>query len=865
MENSILRLKRNNALLLVTLFLTMVCSGTLHAQLVVTEASALNGWTADSLVRNILLDNGVTISNAKFNGYNGVINCNGIGIFDTGHSHTNLGIESGLILASGGVSVAVGPNNDEGFSVPTTCGSYYDNDLASIASDDPYDVSVLEFDFVPWDDMLSFNFVFGSEEYMEFVGLGYNDVFGFFVDGINPAGGYYSNQNMALIPGTTDAVSIDNVNENHNSHYYIDNTGGTSIQFDGFTTLIEVNFNVVPMSTYHIKMAICDVGDGLYDSGVFLEAHSFTTNFAYSMMIDDWYYNEIPDNHYFCTNQGIEFNTETNWNYDDVVWYFGDGTSAQGEQVTHAYDADGFYTVTNVLHNPHRDNDSIFLTKEIEVRTLTSEEYATSCGSYYWHGTNYTESGTYTHLVQTPEACDSTFILHLTINAIDTTYLNITTCDEYEWYNTTYTESGVYSHLEQSVGGCDSLVVLNLTIGGSYSSVEEVTECNSYHWRGTTYFESGVYTDFVQTPGACDSTFVLDLTLGHDVQSDTSAVLCNAFTWYGTTYTESGDYPHLLHTALGCDSLLTLHLTIGQNQVHPTEQEMTCENSFTWHGHNYQHSGIYYDTIVGFAGCDDIYVLDLTFVEGYSTSLNETVCDKYDWPSAPGGYLTESGHYRYEGQNQDGCDSIVDLNLTVNYTPSPTPIYPMDTTNTSPHWVVTATEFQFNSYDFQVWDTNPICQWDTVLWSFEEPVPWTLEPFGAKGKHCKMYVLNYVEDTVWLTARVFNQCAPEEGLEQRYWFVSSFYGLEETGSETIGFDVIPNPNDGQMKLVFDHLTGKVDVKVYDMMGSLIDHVQTHNGFDTNELEYSMEGRAKGIYFFVATGKEGTVSKKVIIR
>ncbi len=866
MENNILRLKRNNAILLVTLFWTMVCSGTLQAQLVVTEASSLNGWTADSLVRNILLDNGVTISNAKFNGNDGIINCNNIGIFDTGHSHTNLGIESGLILASGGVSVAVGPNNDEGFSVPTTCGSYYDNDLVSIASDDPNDVAVLEFDFVPWDDMLSFNFVFGSEEYMEFVGMGYNDVFAFFVDGINPAGGYYNHQNMALIPGTTEVVSIDNVNQNHNSHYYINNTGGTSIQFDGFTTVIAVNFNVVPMSTYHIKMAICDVGDGLYDSGVFLEAHSFTTNFSYSMMIDEWYYNEIPANHYFCANHGIEFNTETNWNYDNVVWYFGDGTSAQGEQVTHTYDADGFYTVTNVLYNPHRDNDSIFLSKEIEVRTLTSEEYATSCGSYYWHGTNYTESGTYTHLVQIPEACDSTLTLHLTINAIDTTYLNITTCDEYEWYNTTYTESGVYSHLEQNVGGCDSLLVLNLSIGGSFSSVEEVTECNSYHWRGTTYLESGVYTDFVQTPGACDSTFVLNLTLGHDVQSDTSAVLCNDFTWYGTTYTESGDYPHLLQTALGCDSLLTLHLTIGQNQVHPTEQETTCENSFTWRGHNYQHSGIYYDTIVGFAGCDDIYVLDLTFVEGYSTSLNDTVCDKYYWPSAPGGFLTESGHYRYEGQNQNGCDSIVDLNLTVNYTPSPTPIYPMDTTNTSPHWVITATEFQINSYDFQVWDTNPICQWDTVMWSIEEEqVPWMLEPFGAQGKHCKMYVLNYVEDTVWLTARVFNHCGPEEGLEQRYWFVSSFYGLEETGSETIGFDVIPNPNDGQMKLVFDHLTGKVDIKVYDMMGSLIDDVQTYNGFDTNELEYSMEGRAKGIYFFVATGKEGTVSKKVIIR
>ena len=808
-------MKKIIKLLVITLFLGTLCAGRLYAQLIVTDASTLNGWTADSLVRNILLDNGVTISNARFNGSSGVINCNSIGVFTTGILPTNLGIESGLILATGGVSVAVGPNNDDGFSVPTTCGSYFDDDLASIASDTPFDVAALEFDFVPWDDMLSFSFVFGSEEYMEYVGSGYNDVFGFFVEGINPAGGYYDHQNMALIPGTTEVVSIDNVNLNHNSAYYVDNTGGLTIQFDGFTTVIEVNFDVVPMSNYHIKMAICDVVDDMFDSGVFLEAHSFTTNLSYSMTIDDWIYTEIPENHCFCSNQAVEFNTVTDWHYDDVTWYFGDGTSAQGEQVTHTYSADGFYTVTNVLHNPHRAMDSIFLTKEIEVRTLVSEENVTSCDSYEWYGTTYTESGTYTHVVPAP-------------------------------------------------GTCDSIFILNLEIGNSFSSEQNVTACNSYHWRGTTYTESSTYTDYVQTPGACDSTFILNLTLGHDVQNDTTVVTCNAFTWHGTTYTESGDYPREFQTPLGCDSIVTLHLTIGHEQIHPTEEEITCENSFTWHGHNYSQNGIYYDTITDAAGCDEIFVLDLTFFEGYSNSLIDTVCDKYPWPSTPDGYLTESGHYRYEGLTQGGCDSIIDLNLTVNYTPSPSEICPMDPSLIAPHWVITATEFQINAYDFQVLDANPDCIWDSVSWSFEEPMQWLLEPFGEKDKQCRMYVLNYVDDTVWLKARVFNGCDPE-GIEQRYWFVCSFYGIEETGSETIGFNVIPNPNDGQMKLVFDHLTGKVDIKVYDMMGSVIDNIQTYNGFDTNELEYSLKGRGKGIYFFVATGKEGTVSKKVVVR
>jgi hypothetical protein len=805
------KMKKHSILFFFTVFLFFFLSEKLQAQLIVTEASALDGWNADSLVRNILLDDGVTISNAKFNGSDRVINCNNIGIFETGVTPTNIGMESGLILASGGISVAVGPNNDDGLSVPTTCGDYYDSDLASIASDFTNDVAVLEFDFIPWDDVVTFNFVFGSEEYMEYVGTYYNDVFGFFVEGINPNGGYYDHQNMALIPGTTEVVSINNVNLNYNSHYYIDNTFGPTIQFDGFTTLMEVSINVVPMSNYHIKMAICDVFDDMLDSGVFLEAHSFSTNFSYSMTIDDWVYTEIPENHYFCANQDIEFNTVTNWHYDDVVWYFGDGTSAQGEQVTHTYDADGFYTVTNVIHNPHRDMDSLYLSKVIEIRTPVSEEYATACDSYSWHGTDYTESGTYTYVVPIPESCDSTLVLHLTINPVDTTYLNITACDAYEWFNTVYTEPGVYSHLEQSVAGCDSLLVLNLDISDSYSSEENVTACNDYFWRGTTYTESGTYTDFVQLPGACDSTFVLNLTLGHDFLSDTTVVACNAF---------------------------------------------------TWHGHSYSQSGVYYDTIVGFAGCNEVYVLDLTYVESYSTSLNDTVCDRYPWPTAPGGYLTESGPYRYEGLTQDGCDSIVNLDLTVYYTPSPTEIYPVDISNTAPHWVVTATEFQINAYEFHVWDTNLNCIWDTVTWSFEEPTPWILEPFGDKGKHCKMYVLNYVSDTVWLTARVFNRCT-SEGIEQRQWFVCSFYGLDETGTN-MDFNVVPNPNDGQMKLVFEHLTGKVDIKVYDVMGNLLDSFVTYNDKEPNTIQYSLSGR-KGLYFIVANGKEGTVTKKVVIQ
>ena len=149
-----------------------------------------------------------------------------------------------------------------------------------------------------------------------------------------------------------------------------------------------------------------------------------------------------------------------------------------------------------------------------------------------------------------------------------------------------------------------------------------------------------------------------------------------------------------------------------------------------------------------------------------------------------------------------------------------------------------------------------------VIWSFDQPNQWLLEPYGEKSKHCKVYVLSHVEDTVWLNARVYNRCTTDEGCVRRYWLISSFYGVDEGFNSTMDFNVVPNPNEGRMTLVFEHLTGIVNVKVYDLTGNLIDVIQD---MDSNRIDYSIKGEACGIYFFVATSKEGTISKKVIVR
>jgi gliding motility-associated-like protein len=219
-----------------------------------------------------------TVSNVSFTGATSAI-----GEFDA--TNTILAINGGVLISSGNAVDAVGPNNSG--SSGTDLNQAGDALLTAIAGVTTFDAAILEFDFIPTSDTVKFNYCFGSEEYLEFVNAGVNDAFGFFISGPNPSGGNYVNHNIALIPGTTTPVTIDDVNNISNSAYYINNGDGstapfngsnTYIQYDGYTVPLTAIAPVIPCQTYHIRLAIADGGDGVWDSGVFLEANSFTTN-----------------------------------------------------------------------------------------------------------------------------------------------------------------------------------------------------------------------------------------------------------------------------------------------------------------------------------------------------------------------------------------------------------------------------------------------------------------------------------------------------------------------------------------------------------------------------------------------------------
>jgi gliding motility-associated-like protein len=255
-------------------FISLICF-LLSISYSFSQLTVTTGIPATTLVQNVLVGGGVTISNVTYTGH-----ANAIGQFQTGANPTNLGISEGIVMSSGVVNGTPAIGTPVSNFASSSNGTSGDALLNSLVSGTTYDASILEFDFVPLSDTIRFRYVFGSEEYLEWVGSSFNDVFGFFVTGPNPLGGTYTNRNIALIPNTMIPVAINNIHTGSYSQYYVNNEaiGGTTIVFDGFTTVLTAWLKVTPCQTYHIKLAIADAGDSSYDSAVFLEANSFGTS-----------------------------------------------------------------------------------------------------------------------------------------------------------------------------------------------------------------------------------------------------------------------------------------------------------------------------------------------------------------------------------------------------------------------------------------------------------------------------------------------------------------------------------------------------------------------------------------------------------
>jgi len=229
-----------------------------EANTLVTED--LGGPLTASDLAQALAGAGVSVSNAVFTGAE-----RAGGLFQNGAGP--IGIGSGVVLSSGDIRRAIGPNEES--STTAGNGTPGDPQLTALGGNTTFDAAALTFDFVPQESRITFKYVFSSDEYNEFVQAGKNDVFAFYVNGTN----------CALVPGTQDPVSIDTINNTKNSAFFRNNdrqdgSAPLDTEMDGLTTVLTCSADVNPGVPNTLRLAIADGGDPIFDSNVFLQRES---------------------------------------------------------------------------------------------------------------------------------------------------------------------------------------------------------------------------------------------------------------------------------------------------------------------------------------------------------------------------------------------------------------------------------------------------------------------------------------------------------------------------------------------------------------------------------------------------------------
>ncbi len=334
-------------------------------------------------------------------------------------------------------------------------------------------------------------------------------------------------------------------------------------------------------------------------------------------------------------------------------------------------------TYYHIFSNQNGCDSVIVLTLNVNPQDTTYET-ASICegGSYNFHETMLSQSGTYYYSTSNQFGCDSTVVLYLSVNPVDTTLLSDSICqgNSYNFHGTPLGNSGTYYHTLSASTGCDSVLKLNLYVetADTVSSFAGICEGQTYNFYGTPLTQSGVYYHTITTTANCDSIVELQLFVQPEDTTWISQSVCegNSYNFHGNLLTQSGIYHHTLSSQYGCDSVIQLDFTVNAVDTNWTKQTICEGSTYNFYGIQLSASGTYYHSLSSQYGCDSTISLQLEINPVDTTLLINSICegDSYNFH---GQTLTAAGIYYHQTNASTGCDSILQLQLNVN---------PVDTT-----------------------------------------------------------------------------------------------------------------------------------------------------------------------------------------
>lgn len=432
------------------------------------------------------------------------------------------------------------------------------------------------------------------------------------------------------------------------------------------------HFTLTVKETYHHFDTVTRCQEDLplmYGDSVFTEAGTYDVHFNSAISCDSLVtllFNVIP------TAQG----TETQYVCaSDFPYSYGGQTFAE----------EGVYTVT---FNREGLCDSIVTLTLIEAPEFLDVTTAVVCDHelpYLWRGVEYNQSGTYYDSLTSIHGCDSVFALNFTVNPtllIEENTIVLCQGNSETWRGMVLSEAGTYRDTVPSATGCREIHQVEVIVNPSYFFHDSVTVCEDdmpYFWHGTTITEAGIHNDFHQTVGTfCDSSYQLTLFVNPSYHVTETVAACDydlPYLWHGQSLMTSGTYYDTLVTIKGCDSTFILNFTVNTS-LHEILSDTICQNElpYSWRGHAIAAAGNYADTIPNSTGCLDIFELHLNVLLADVTYIYDTVCAGTPYQFYGFDTLALMPGILYDQitlSNADGCDSTVNLVLTV----SPTYLY----------------------------------------------------------------------------------------------------------------------------------------------------------------------------------------------
>ncbi|HMQ46709.1 MAG TPA: choice-of-anchor L domain-containing protein [Saprospiraceae bacterium] len=680
------------------------CHTAMQAQLSVTGGDT-PAFTPEQLIYDVCLGPGINVLEVTYEGVPAAV-----GRFSG--AGNLIGIEEGFVLTTG---FAANASQNTGIDNPAVVNALVPNnsqashpDIGALANNTIIrDVAVYTIKFVPTGDSILFRYVFASDEYPNYVCTNFNDVFAFYLSGPDANGNTVTN-NLAKIPGTDLPVSINSVNSgqiggfptadeiwcsapNGSLDYaalFNVNPGGMPV-YNGFTDVFVARSAVIPCQEYTMELVIADIGDAIWDSGLFFEAESFcsfngeshTTALAtlpegcgaYDFPIDLSIFpeNEFPLHFAFSgtATNGLDYSglpSEGTIEAGDDPWLFAlevlnDGLTEGSEQIILLLEGQNCiqqsYTIT--LTDPITIGgpaSALCSPEPILLEAVADSEILNQFNLSWSTGASAPsilvtpqQTSTYTLVYSNDWAsCAASFTVDVEAPVFEWTQslcsneegvvINGTLYDLYNPVGTEILPGG-------SVAGCDSII--HIQFSPAYFSHLNSTLCagESVEVNGQIYNASrpdGLEIIVGGAANGCDSVVYIQLDFLDLASSVLNPVLCREDQLLVNGQVYNYDHPQGLEilsgaAANGCDSLLTVDLQFYESYSSAISATIDEGAVYELSGQSFAASGLYELIFTDQNGCDSVLVLDLiinTFTSTPTDSIaigqTDTLCVNTD-------------------------------------------------------------------------------------------------------------------------------------------------------------------------------------------------------------------------------------------